>query len=109
MNLPIEFLECMKTTLNEDYDDYIKYLYEKPYRGLRVNTLKTNVDFIKENIGFEMKPLPFSDKGFYIDNDLKGVGNHPLHHAGAFYLQEPSAMSAVTALNVKPFDKVLNF
>ena len=23
MNLPIEFLECMKTTLDEDYDDYI--------------------------------------------------------------------------------------
>lgn len=108
MNLPDGFLDCMKDTLKEDYYCYLEYLDKTPYRGLRINTLKADVDFIRENIGFKTKPLPFSDKGFYIDNDLKGVGNHPFHHCGAVYLQEPSAMSAVTVLDVKPGDKVLD-
>lgn len=108
MNLPDGFLECMKDTLKDDFDSYLEYLDKPSYRGLRINTLKADVDFIRENIGFETKPLPFSDKGFYIDNELKGVGNHPYHHCGAVYLQEPSAMSAVTVLDVKPGDKVLD-
>ena len=108
MNLPDGFLECMKDTLKDDYAEYLEYLYKTPFRGLRVNTLKADVSFIRNNIGFETEPLPFCDKGFYIDNDLQGVGNHPYHHCGAVYLQEPSAMSAVTVLDVKPGDKVLD-
>lgn len=108
MNLPDGFLECMKNTLKDDFESYLEYLYKTPFRGMRINTLKADLDFIRNNIGFETKPLPFSDKGFYIDNDLKGVGNHPYHHCGAIYLQEPSAMSAVTALEVKKGDKVLD-
>ena len=108
MNLPDGFLDCMKDTLKDDYDSYYELLDTPPYRGLRVNTLKADVSFIRDNIGFETQPLPFCDKGFYIDNNLKGVGNHPYHHCGAIYLQEPSAMSAVTALDVNPGDKVLD-
>ncbi|MDO4748924.1 MAG: hypothetical protein Q4A12_07100, partial [Eubacteriales bacterium] len=33
---------------------------------------------------------------------------HPLHHAGAIYMQEPSAMSAVTMLGVQEGDRVLD-
>lgn len=108
MRLPDNFLETMKETLKDDYDSYFEYLNKTPYRGFRVNTLKADVEFIRNNIGYETKPTPFCDKGFYIDNELKGVGNHPYHHCGAIYLQEPSAMSAVTALDVQKGDKVLD-
>ena len=108
LNLPDGFLECMKRTLKDDFDAYLECLDKTPFRGLRVNTLKADVDFIRDNIGFETKQTPFSNKGFYINNDLKGVGNHPFHHCGAIYLQEPSAMSAVSVLDVKPGDFVLD-
>lgn len=108
MKLPDNFLETMKETLKDDYDSYLEYLDKTPFRGLRVNSLKVDVDFIRKNIGFDTKPTPFCKEGFYIDNELKGVGNHPYHHCGAIYLQEPSAMSAVTALDVQKGDKVLD-
>ncbi len=108
MNLPDGFLNCMKETLRNDFDEYFDYLDKTPYRGMRINTLKADINLIRDKIGFETKPLPFSDRGFYIDNDLKGVGNHPFHHCGAIYLQEPSAMSAVTVLDVHKGDKVLD-
>ncbi len=108
LNLPDGFLNCMKETLKDDFNEYMENLDKTPYRGLRVNTLKAEVDFIRKNIGFETNQTPFSNKGFYIDNNLKGVGNHPFHHSGAIYLQEPSAMSAVTVLDVQKGDKVLD-
>ena len=45
---------------------------------------------------------------FYIPSDVKSIGNNPLHHAGAFYVQEPSATSAVTMLDVHEGDYVLD-
>ena len=108
MNLPEKFLECMSNTLGKDYDEYINYLDKTPYRGLRVNTLKASVEKVKDAVDFSLLETPFCEQGFYIDNELVGVGNHPYHHAGAFYLQEPSAMSAAEALDVNRGDKVLD-
>ena len=106
--LPPEFYECMRSTLGADYDEYISMLDNDPYRGLRVNTLKADDYTVMSLLGLEMKKTPFCDNGYYISNSIKGLGNHPLHHAGAFYLQEPSAMSAVSALGIRPGMKVLD-
>ena len=59
-------------------------------------------------LDFELKKTPFCDEGFYIPSDVKSIGNNPLHHAGAFYVQEPSATSAVTMLDVREGDYVLD-
>lgn len=106
--LPQEFFDNMKAVLGGDYDDYIALLDNEPYRGLRVNTLKCDDDTLKRLLDIEMTKTPFCEHGYYISNGVSGLGNHPLHHAGAFYLQEPSAMSAVTALDVHKGDKVLD-
>lgn len=107
MNLPDNFLTCIKNTLKDDFEEYEKNLNNAPFRGLRINTLKANKDIL-EKLNFKTEKTPFCKDGYYIDNDLKGVGNHPFHHAGAFYLQEPSAMSAVEALGVNENDFVLD-
>ena len=107
MKFPTEFLSAIKTTLGDDFDGYLSSLENEAYRGLRINRLKAD-DSILSHLDFECTPSPFSPDGYYIDNGIKSLGNHPLHHAGAFYLQEPSAMSAVTALDVKPHDRVLD-
>ena len=103
-----EFLFKMKDLLKDDYEAFVKCMDEPAYRGLRVNTLKAQKENIEELLGFKLSKTPFCDSGYYIGNDVEHIGSHPLHHAGAIYMQEPSAMSAVTMLSVKEGDKVLD-
>lgn len=104
-----EFLERMREMLGDEYGEFLKY-YEKdePRRGLRVNTLKCSADKLREIIGFPLEKTPFCEEGFYLPEGTEHIGASPLHHAGAFYVQEPSATSAVTMLDVQPGDKVLD-
>lgn len=73
-----------------------------PFRGIRINTLKTD-GMIFDNL----KKTPFCKDGRYIDGDFH-PGADPYHHAGAYYVQEPSATSAVTLLSPQKGDKVLD-
>lgn len=50
--------------------------------------------------------IPFCGRGYIIDCDLPGKS--PLHHAGAFYVQDPSAMATVCAVPVKSGAKILD-
>lgn len=100
------FFERMKDLLGDDFDRYIETVDKEPYRGIRVNTLKMLPDELLPLLPFAGERVPFAEDGFYVSAEK--LGKHPLHHAGAFYVQEPSAMSAVTALDVKPGDKVLD-
>lgn len=102
------FLKRMQDYLQDEYDDYVKTLEENAFRGLRINTTKISVnDFQTLNI-CDLKPSPICPESFYIPNDLHGLGNHPAHLAGLFYMQEPSASSAVEVLDVQPGDWVLD-
>ena len=108
MNLPNEFFESLKN-IAENYPDSEKFLasLDKPhFRGIRVNTLKCSRDKLASLLNLD-NPTPFSENGFYVKEDFS-VGNHPLHHAGAYYSQEPSATSAVTVLDPKENDYVLD-
>jgi len=101
-----DYFERMKTLLGDEYDRYLETVDKEPYRGIRVNTLKITEDELLPLLPFVGDKTPFADDGYYVNADK--LGKHPLHHAGAFYVQEPSAMSAVTALDVQPGDKVLD-
>ena len=48
LNLPNDFLSVMKETLRDDYDSYFEFLEKAPYRGMRINTLKADVEFIRK-------------------------------------------------------------
>ena len=99
----------MKSMLGDEYDEYLKYYNSfENFRGIRANTLKCSADKLKSLLSFELAPAPFCEDGFYVPSFVKQLGNDPLHHAGAFYVQEPSASSAVTMLGVERGDKVLD-
>ena len=100
------FFDRMKDLLGEDFDRYLETVDKEPYRGIRVNTLKMTAEELLPLLTFVGEQVPFSSDGYYVSAEK--LGKHPLHHAGAFYVQEPSAMSAVTALDVRPGDKVLD-
>ncbi len=104
------FLDKMKALLGDEFEDFLKFYNSsgEHYRGLRVNTLKCSVPKLKNLLNFELKQSPFCDESFYIPDEVTSLGNNPLHHAGAFYIQEPSASSAVTMLDVREGDFVLD-
>ena len=103
-----DFLNRMRDLLKEDFDAFLKSMDEPSFRGIRINTLKADKEKLLQLLPFKTKQTPFCKDGYYIENDEKHIGTHPFHHAGAVYLQEPSAMSAVTMLDVKKGDRVLD-
>lgn len=103
-----KFLLRMKSLLGDEYEEFLKYYEGDNFRGLRVNTLKCTSDKLKELIDFELNNTPFCSQGYYIPKEVNSLGNSPLHHAGAFYIQEPSATSAVEMLDVEEGDCVLD-
>ena len=104
--LPLEFKERMKSILGDDYDGYIKSLNEEPVRAFRINTDKISVDdFEKINI-FSSEKIPYVDNGYYFKYDK--IGNHPYHHAGMIYVQEPGAMAPAECLDINPDWRILD-
>ncbi|NLY43231.1 MAG: NOL1/NOP2/sun family putative RNA methylase [Clostridiaceae bacterium] len=107
MDLPRDFLNKMKGLLKDEYELFYD-AYSKPkYSALRVNTLKLDAERFKEISPFELEQVPWAKEGFYYRED-DTPGKHPYHYAGLYYIQEPSAMAAVQALQVKPGEKVLD-
>ncbi len=105
--LPQGFKERMQRLLLEDYEAF-EATYDRPLvRGIRVNTLKADAAMVQEALPLTLAPIPFCADGFAFADDHK-AGADPLHHAGAYYCQEPSAMSAVTALAPKAGEYILD-
>lgn len=105
---PQDFFNRMKSVC-DDYNSFCNSYSEdsKHLRGIRINTLKASAETANK-LCFEVSPAPFSPVGYYVNNNDVRLGNSPWHHAGAYYVQEPSAMSAVTALDPQPGDYVLD-
>lgn len=105
--LPEEFLRKMRSLLGEEAEDFFAG-YEKPRRyGLRINPLKKGIaDGMPEIIG-GLKRIPWTAEGYYYSEELR-PGKHPLHEAGLYYIQEPSAMAVVEALAPKPGERILD-
>lgn len=101
-----DYFDRMKAVLGEDYDRFLETVDKPAFKAIRVNTLKIQPEELLPLLPFAGEQTPFASTGYYVD--VEKLGKHPLHHAGAFYVQEPSAMSAVTALRVEPGDKVLD-
>ncbi|MBP3441329.1 MAG: RNA methyltransferase [Clostridia bacterium] len=104
--LPAEFTSRMKNLLGDDYDKFIASFDESPVRSFRVNTKKiSEKDFITIN-PFGGEKISYAEGAYYFDYD--GIGNHPYHHAGMIYIQDPAAMSAVASVDIEPDWKILD-
>ncbi len=97
--LPIDFENRMKNLLGDEFEAYKNSLEEEPVKSFRVNTDKISLeDFNKINI-FNTEKIPYSPTGFYFNFDK--IGNHPYHHAGMLYVQEPAAMAPAECLELE--------
>lgn len=104
--LPEAFVSRMKTLLGGEYEAYEASFEEPAVRSFRVNTNKISLeDFEKINI-FSKEKIPYVETGYYLDYDK--IGNHPVHHAGMIYVQDPGAMAPAECLEVRPDWRVLD-
>ena len=89
--LPTEYLNRMQNLLGEDFNRYIDELQNPPVKAFRVNTDKISLEEFQKINPFSKTKIPYVENGYYLEYDK--VGNHPYHHAGLIYVQEPAAMA----------------
>lgn len=105
---PQAFAERMERLLGAaDWTAFQAVQDEPLCRGLRVNPLKMTAARLADALPFPLVRVPFAPDGFAVPPGFR-AGADPLHHAGAYYMQEPSAMSAVTILAPRPGERVLD-
>ncbi|MDN4069401.1 RsmB/NOP family class I SAM-dependent RNA methyltransferase [Paenibacillus vini] len=109
--LPDAFRAQVSAMLGEaDSKSFFRSYEAQRTYGLRFNTLKLSPDSAAagEISGlFGLRPVPWCDSGYYYEGNNR-PGKHPYHAAGLYYIQEPSAMSAVELLNPQPGETILD-
>lgn len=101
------YLKRMEEMLKDEYPAYLEMLDHPARRGFRVNPLKCTEEELFELTGISHEKSPFAEDSWYTDEEA-GIGFTPAHLSGLFYMQEPSASSAVAILRPEPGMKVLD-
>ena len=118
ISLPEEFIERMKIRLGQDWEAFLEACSMPPKRGLRLNLqkLEANPDFPlkdwKENWKLE-ELIKESTREYLCDEEYLQsigvqIGHDAYHEAGLYYIQDPSAMSVVPYMELRPFDRCLD-
>ena len=112
IKLPEAFVEKMEKLLGSDAEPFLKAMTRSGKFGLRVNPLKQKKRRRrrKENPwrlpGRDSQKFPGQKRDFTTRQTC--ARRHPFHEAGAYYIQEPSAMSVAEALSPKPGEQILD-
>ena len=104
IDLPDAFLSSISRQLHSEMPAFLATYENEAVRALRRNPLKPVPDSALPPHGLT---VPWEHEGILIPSD-SAAGTHPLHEAGAWYLQEPGAMLPVAVLNPQPGEKVLD-
>ena len=105
--LPIEFLNRMGGLLGDEYPAFLRALESPAALALRLNPKRAGAEAAARP--FVDGPVPWAANGRYL-NQREGLkpGSSVAHAAGAFYMQEASAMASAAVLNAKPGERVLD-
>lgn len=105
MFLPEQFMDRLRTLLGDDFENYLNSFDTIYGQTLRLNRLKTEpADIIRR---FSCEPIPWCENGFYYNGEER-LSLHPYYYAGAYYLQEPSAMAPAHFLPIEAGERVLD-
>lgn len=100
--LPEGFIQSIAHLLQAELGDFLDVMGGEPYRALRFSVRRENP--VIEGLN---SPVAWANNAYYIKPGAQ-PGAHPLHWAGAYYIQEPSAMAAAAALGAQPGEAVLD-
>ena len=99
------FLAEIRSLLGSETDAFLAEM-ERPYaHTLRLNPFRENAE--EAASAFTEDPVAWCPDGRYYKEDTR-PGLSPLHFAGAYYIQEASAMAPAMALDVQSGDRVLD-
>ena len=102
MSYPSAFEDQLRAQLGDEADLFFRAMAEPACRGIRLNPLKPAP--LPEGAG---DPVPWFPGMYYLSAD-SDAGRVPLHEAGAYYLQEPSAAAPPAVLSPRPQERVLD-
>lgn len=111
--LPKAFIENMKGVLTDaELEHFLDNFDDDPTSGIIINKNKINNKILDELTKLlDLKKLDeYTYKICNLDYVLKNekIGKNIYHHAGCFYVSEPSAMKVIPKLDIKKDDKVLD-
>jgi NOL1/NOP2/sun family putative RNA methylase len=106
--LPDRFVQRMTGLLGDEATAFFASFERAVAPGLRVNTLKLQPDRFYGLVTYPLAPVPWCPAGFTVDDPVVRPGRSPLHQAGLYYLQEPSAMAVAEILAPQPGERVLD-
>lgn len=106
ISLPQAFCQRMEELLGKEYGAFLAGYDRERYYGLRQNPLKVP-DAFAERMPFDLEKVPWAQEGYYYQA-AQQPGRHVLHEAGAYYIQEPSAMAVVEILDPRPGERILD-
>lgn len=105
--LPDLFLERARRLLGEEFDEFLAALEGEPVRGVRANLTKTDTATVARLLGGHVRPIRYVENGFILDGEVR-IGQTAEHHAGMVYVQDPGAMSALAAVDLRGDELVLD-
>ena len=113
--LPKAFRARMENMLGGHSDEFFQTFDAPAWHGLRINPLKNGAKKIPGQWAIcGLSPVPWASDAYYYpdvpvtEENAFRPGRHPYHEAGAYYIQEPSAMAAAPCLEVEEGDIVLD-
>ena len=84
------FLLRMKDYLGDDFNRFLESYSKDNIRSFTINNNYISNEEFEKIFDLNIKKIPYIHNGYYlVDKDVK-LGFHPLHHAGAFYMQDPN-------------------
>ena len=72
-DLPQSFLDSMKEILGEDYEAFLTGIDGQRQYGLRVNTLKMNLEEFERIAPFHLKKVPWISNGYFYNAVIKSI------------------------------------
>ena len=108
MPVPGEYFEARERALLGTRYDVLYAASCAVRRGVTVNGLRCAPQEFAAAVDFGLEPSPFCDAAFLLTDPQLRPGRHAYHHAGVFYVQEPSASVPAGLLGVRPGERVLD-
>ena len=104
----MDYKTYLEKIMSEDEINLMLKEYEKkPITSLRLNLLKFNKDKF-EDLYNALDNHNHVEEAYYYDKEVFPFGKNSLHNAGAYYIQDASAMMVVNLLGIEKDDKVLD-
>lgn len=106
MELPKEFEKRMENII-PNFEKFKKENQNENIKGIKINTNKITKEEFEKIFPYKIKPIPYTNDSYYLEENPK-IGNHPYHHAGLFYSQDPGASAPISSIKIEENYKVLD-